>query len=208
MIWRLLGLLLLPWRLDRSAPRGDAPSVLMAALAGNVRKMWPHKTFVKASVFQFVNGYVFHLGLAIVVFLFVPHILFIKSLFGVSWPGLSSNLIYAIGAITAFSLVAGLIHRLTSPVLQLISRVDDYISWFVTLLPVLTGLAAVVQVGARYETLLALHILSICLFFVWFPSASSCMPSCSSSPEERQASGSNIGGLSYDCARIGIGRVR
>ena len=168
-VWRLLGLLLLPWRQDRSAPRGNAPSFMMAALLGNVRKMWPHKTFVKASVFQFVNGYVFHLGLAIVVFLFAPHILFIKAMFGVTWPGLPSNLVYAIGAITAFSLVAGLVHRLTSPVLQLISRVDDYVSWLVTLLPVLTGLAAVIQVGARYETLLALHILSICLFFVWFP---------------------------------------
>jgi nitrate reductase gamma subunit len=168
-IWRLLGLLLLPWRMDRSAPRAGAPSWITAVLLGNVRKMWPHKTFVKASVFQFVNGYVFHVGLAIVVFLFAPHILFIKSVFGVTWPGLPSNLVYAIGAITAFSLVAGLVHRLTSPVLQLISRTDDYVSWFVTLLPVLTGLAAVVQVGARYETLLALHILSICLFFVWFP---------------------------------------
>ena len=62
-IWHLFGLLLLPWRQDRSAPRVDAPSAMTAVLLGNVRKMWPHKTFVKASVFQFVNGYVFHIGL-------------------------------------------------------------------------------------------------------------------------------------------------
>jgi len=169
VIWRLLGLLLLPWRKDHSAPRGTAPYAVVAVLQANLRKMWPHKTFVKATVFQFVNGYVMHVGLAIVVLLFAPHILFIKSLFGVTWPALPSNVVYAVGAITLFSLIAGLLHRLTSPVLQLISRTDDYISWLVTLLPVATGLLAIIQVGARYETLLALHILSICLFFIWFP---------------------------------------
>jgi nitrate reductase gamma subunit len=167
--WRLLGLFLLPWRADRSAARAGTPSNLRAFLLGNVRKMWPHETFVRASIFQFVNGYVFHVGLAIVVFLFAPHIVFIKNLFGVSWPGLPSNLVYAIGAVTAFSIAAGLVHRLTNPVLQVISRWDDYISWLVTLLPVLTGLLAVIQGPARYETLLAIHILSICVFFVWFP---------------------------------------
>ena len=169
VIWRLLGLLLLPWRKDRSQPRELAPSAIVAALQANVRGMWPHRAFIKTSVFQFVNGYIFHIGLAIVVFAFVPHILFIKSLFGVSWPALPSNLVYAVGAITLFSIAAGLVHRLTSPVLQLVSRADDYISWFITLLPVATGLLIVVQAGARYETLLALHILSVCLFFIWFP---------------------------------------
>ncbi len=167
--WRLVGLFLLPLRVDHSAPRKGAPSAWMSVLLANVRKQWPHKTFIRASVFQFVNGYVFHVGLAIVAFLYVPHILFIKSLFGVSWPGLPSNLVTAVGAITAFSIVAGLVHRLTNPVLQLISRTDDYISWLLTLLPVLTGLLAVIQIGARYETLLALHILSVCVFLIWFP---------------------------------------
>ncbi|MGO9546066.1 MAG: hypothetical protein ACLPPF_14900 [Rhodomicrobium sp.] len=169
VIWRLLGLLLLPWRRDHSLAREWAPPRIVAAIQGNIRKLWPHKTFVKASLFQFVNGYIFHIGLAIVVFLFAPHILFIKSLFGVTWPALPSNLIYAVGAVTVFSLIAGLVHRLTNPVLKLISRIDDYISWFVTLLPVATGLLAIIQVGARYETLLALHILSVCLLFIWFP---------------------------------------
>ena len=58
---------------------------------------------------------------------------------------------------------------LTSPVLKLISRGEDHISWVLTFLPVLTGLAAATHVGARYETLLALHILSICALLIWFP---------------------------------------
>ncbi|MCC2100065.1 MAG: hypothetical protein KDJ12_03015, partial [Hyphomicrobiales bacterium] len=89
-------------------------------------------------------------------------ILFIKGLTGLSWPALPNNLVYTVGVVTMASLVAGLVHRLRSPVLRLISRFDDYLSWLLTLLPVLTGLLAAAHLGARYETLLAVHILSIC----------------------------------------------
>jgi len=168
-LWRLLGVLLLEWRRIQSTPRAGAPPVVMAALTSIFGKMWPHKDFVKGSMFSLVNGYIFHIGLAIIIFLFAPHILYIKSIFGVSWPALPSNVVLAVGAITAGSLVAALVHRLNSPVQRLISRMDDYISWAMTFLPVVTGLAATAHFGARYETLLALHILSICAFMIWFP---------------------------------------
>lgn len=168
-LWRLLGVLFLPWGLIRSAPREGSPSPWSAALKGIAVKLWPHREFMAGGFFMFVNGYIFHIGLAIVVFLFVPHILFIKNLFGISWPGLPSNVIYAVGVITLVSLLAAIANRMTSPVLKLISRVDDYISWVMTFLPVLTGLLAVSHLGARYETLLALHILSVAAFFIWFP---------------------------------------
>lgn len=168
-LWRLLGVLLLPWRLIQSPAREGSPSPFSAAIKGILVKMWPHKEFMGGGFFTFINGYVFHVGLAIAVLLFVPHILFIKSLLGISWPGLPSNAVFAVGVITAVSLVASLAHRLTSPVLRLISRVDDYISWVMTFIPVLTGLLAVSHLGARYETLIALHILSVCAFFIWFP---------------------------------------
>ena len=99
---------------------------------------------MKDGMFTVVNGYVFHIGLAICVFAFAPHILFMKSLTGLSWPapaqrsGLSSSAASPLG-----SLLAALVYRLTSPVLRLISRGDDYISWALTFLPVVTGLAAV-----------------------------------------------------------------
>lgn len=167
--WRFFGALLLPWRLVPAQPREGAPSLFAAALKGVVVKMWPHKPFQKAGMFTFVNGYVLHIGLAIVVFLYAPHILFIKGLTGLSWPALPSNVVHPIAIVTLASLVAGLVHRLRSPVLRLISRVDDYVSWLLTFLPVVTGIHAAIHNGARYETLLALHILSICAFLVWFP---------------------------------------
>lgn len=168
-LWRILGMLLLPWIRVASEPRGGTPIGIMAALEAIVSKMWPRPAFLWASLFSTANGYVFHIGLAIAVFLFAPHILFMKSLTGLSWGALPNNVIYAVSVITAASLVAALIHRLVNPVRKLISRADDYISWAVTFLPVATGIAAASHLGARYETLLALHLLSVSALLIWFP---------------------------------------
>ncbi len=169
VLWRLLALVFLGRAPDRSVPRPGTPGPFAAAMKENLRRLWPHPAFWPAERFAFFNGWVFHIGLAIVVFGFRPHILFIKGVTGLSWPALPSGVIYAVGAVTAISLAAALVKRLTNPVQRFISRFDDYLSWAVTILPVLTGLAAVGHVGARYETLLALHILSVALLFVWLP---------------------------------------
>ncbi len=169
ILWRLVGILMLERRRVDGEPRAGTPSPLAAAAAGIFSRMWPRKTFLKTSLFSVLNGYVFHIGLAISVLLFAPHILFVKSLIGISWPALPSNLVLAVAVITAGSLLASLVHRLTNPVQRLISRVDDYLSWALTFIPVMTGIAAVAHIGARYETLLAVHILSVCAFLIWFP---------------------------------------
>ena len=169
VVWRLAGVLLLPRRPDLSPEREGAPAPLLGALRTVLRRLWPRREFVARTWFPTVNSYVFHLGLAVVVFGLAPHILFIRDLTGAHWPGLPSDLVYAAGVITLASLVGALVRRLTSPVLRLLSHPGDYISWALTALPVATGLATTADLGARYETLLALHILSICAFLVWFP---------------------------------------
>lgn len=167
--WRLLSLLLLPRTRDNSVPRPDAPSTFVAAIRGFVGHLWPPKAYVRPSLFTTVNSYVFHIGLAIVVFGMAQHILFLRGLFGVTWPNLPSGIIAVVAVITLASLVAALARRLTSPVLKLISTFNDYFSWFVTALPVVTGLVAVAHLWAPYETLLAIHILSVALLLIWFP---------------------------------------
>jgi len=75
-----------------------------------------------------------------------------------------------LSAISIAALVAVLIHRLVSPVKRLISNFDDYFSWFVTMAPLATGMAAFAHLGGwPYERLLAVHILSAELLLVWFP---------------------------------------
>ena len=52
---------------------------------------------------------------------------------------------------------------------KLISNFDDYLSLFLTLLPLVTGILAFAHFGGPYETLLALHLLSVEAMLVWFP---------------------------------------
>jgi len=168
-VWRLLGILLLPRTGDRSAARIGAPSRLVGALYVIVRRLWPRRPFLQVTLFATINSYVFHIGLAIVVFGLAPHVLFLRSLWGISWPALPSNVVYGVAILTLASLLAALARRVSHPVLRLLSGPGDYLSWLVTTLPVATGLMATSHLGARYETLLAIHVLSVCALLIWFP---------------------------------------
>ncbi|MDD3518611.1 MAG: nitrate reductase [Chromatiales bacterium] len=164
--WRLLGVLLLRRKLDHSEPRQPA---LAGAFKGQIAHLWPYQPFASRVMASYLLGYAFHIGLVVVIFFYLPHILFIQDLFGVSWPALPHAVVNAVGGITLMALVALLVKRLMNPVTRLISNFDDYFTWFVTVTPLVTGMLAVAQVGARYETLLALHLLSVALLLIWFP---------------------------------------
>jgi nitrate reductase gamma subunit len=169
LLWRIVSLLLLQRNKDKSPASKGAPPAIYSAIRECVRRLWPDAVFARRTLFSLVNGYIFHLGLAIIVFAFAPHILFIDSLLGISWPSLPNNLIYAVAVITLASMIAALARRMLNPVQKLISTADDYFSWLVTFLPVLTGLIATMHLGARYETLMAIHLLSVEAFLIWLP---------------------------------------
>ena len=158
------------WRTrDSSEGSPRERTVFMAALREVIRRLWPQAAYKQRTLFMLINGYVFHFGLVIIVFLLLPHILFFKDLFGLSWPALPNNVIYAVSIITTVSLIAQLVMRMSNPAQRIISTFDDYFSWLVTFLPVITGVIATSHLGARYETLLGLHILSVALLLVWMP---------------------------------------
>jgi nitrate reductase gamma subunit len=123
--------------------------------------------------FSHYSGYLWHIGLFITVLFYAPHILWFKSILGFGWPSLPTTIVIAAAAITLGTLIALLIRRVMHPALSAISSFDDYLSWFVTTLPIATGLAAFAHFGSdwgwRYETVLAVHILSVELLFIYFP---------------------------------------
>lgn len=158
------------WRIrDSSEGSPRERPAFIAAGREVIRRMWPQSAYKSRTMFALVNGYVFHLGLVVVVFGLMPHILFFKGLLGVSWPSLPSNLIFAVAVITSASMVAALAMRFSNPAQRIISTFDDYFSWFVTFLPLLTGLLATSHLGLRYEILLAIHLLSVALLLIWLP---------------------------------------
>ncbi len=167
ILWRLLGVLFLLTKKPLSKSRSASP--FMGGVRTVFSRMYVGQELGKASRFQQVTGYVMHIGLFVVILLFVPHIEYIKGITGLSWPGLPNNIVTVSAALTIAVMVALLVRRLTHPVLKTISGIDDYISWFVTMLPLVTGVMAFAHWGPRYETMLALHLLSVALLMVWVP---------------------------------------
>ncbi len=167
IIWRLIGIIMLKEKPEFSEPR--KPGGLMAALKVIYTRSFTADPFKRATMYPKMLGYVLHIGFFVVIFLFVPHIVFFEGFLGFDWPGLPNNVIYLSGVATVVAGLALLVRRLTNPVLKLISNFDDYFSWFVTMLPIVTGLIMPVRMGVRYETLLAIHILSVAVLMIWLP---------------------------------------
>jgi nitrate reductase gamma subunit len=166
-LWRIVGILLLKEKPEFSEPRKSAG--LLAAFKVIYSRSFTAAPFKAATLYPKMLAYVMHIGLFGVVVLFVPHIMFFEGFLGFDWPGLPNNVIYLMGVAAVVSGVALIVRRMTSPVLKLISNFDDYFSWLVTMLPIITGLMIPVRVGLRYEDLLAVHILSVALLMIWFP---------------------------------------
>jgi nitrate reductase gamma subunit len=167
--WRIVGVLLLRHRRLQSEPRTRLGRALLGALATTGSRSWPHPEFIGRTGAGEALGYSYHIGLFIVVLAFGPHIQTWAGFLGFDWPALPSGVITIISVITLALLLAVLFRRLTHRVLRLISNFDDYFSWFITTLVIVTGLMATAHFGGRYETLLALHILSFDVLLIWFP---------------------------------------
>jgi len=167
--FRVVSLFLMFRTRDASEGSPREKPVFVAAAREIIRRLWPQSAYTNRTMFALINGYVMHLGLALVVFTLLPHIIFFKDLTGLSWPSLPNNLIFAVAVITVASMVVGLVMRFANQAQRIISTFDDYFSWLVTFLPLITGLIATSHLGARYETLLALHLLSVALLLVWLP---------------------------------------
>ena len=147
------------------------------ALGAALTRLWPRKGMRYSATLATANPYVFHVGLALVFFGYAPHIAFIRRLTGLGWPALPDAVMYLSAAATIVSLLVALMFRLTDPVLRKISRADDMVTWFVTMLPLVTGMAVIgepsVSILAHkvvlYRDPLAIHLLSLELLLVWFP---------------------------------------
>jgi nitrate reductase gamma subunit len=176
-VWRLWGVLSRPRMPDLSPAREGVPSNLQGALRNILRGMWPRKEFGAAPLVATVNGYVFHIGLALVFFGYAPHIAFIRRLTGLSWPALPDLVMYLAAGATIIALLLALGARLTSPVRRKISIADDWITWTITFLPVITGMAVITEPSAIvlardhavYRGPLAVHLLTLELLLIWFP---------------------------------------
>jgi nitrate reductase gamma subunit len=166
VVWRLFEVYGLGRKKDLSAPRHAPGASGWHTIA---RRSLPPAGMMKASPVTYIGGYVFHIGLALIVFLFAPHIKLIEGLFGLSWPGLPSQVIDLVTVVTLAAMVVVLVDRIKKPVKRYLSTFEDWFTWTVTFLPVLTGWLAVQHLLLPYTAMLALHILSVEILLAVLP---------------------------------------
>jgi nitrate reductase gamma subunit len=164
--FRLASIFLFTKNKPLSAPRGNATT---AGYRTIFSRMIPAAIFRKRLNAAFISSTIWHLGFVIVLLFLTPHILFFEGLFGISWPGIANSLVMPIAGFTLVLLILAFIRRLKHPVLKKISGLGDYLTLIITALPLISGLMASGHLGLRYETMLAIHFLSVSLFLVWFP---------------------------------------
>jgi len=170
VLWRLVGVALLRYRFIKAEPGATLTQSLYGSIVTVGSRSWPHKPFIGRTGYGEALGYSYHIGLFIVILGFAPHIEFFKGLLSISWPAMPSTWIHLAGVLTLTLMLAVLIRRISHRVLRRLSNFDDYFSWFVTVSAVVTGLMASGHMGGvPYETMLAVHLLSVELLLVWFP---------------------------------------
>ncbi len=167
--WRLVALILLRRRPQFAAPRHGLPGRIKGGAKTILTRFVPRRTFWPRIAVSVVLSATFHIGLAIIIFGGAPHIQLIHQFTGLGWPGLPKGVIVLVSGVTLASMIALLIRRINHPVLRLLSTADDYLSWLLVFLPVLTGVLLSGETIAGYETLLALHIISVELMLIWLP---------------------------------------
>ena len=77
VLWRLVSLLLLRTRRDLSEPRRRSWTGLRLI----VTRMWPRQQF-GAAWLDVANSYVLHVGFALLLLFYAPHVLFFRNLLG------------------------------------------------------------------------------------------------------------------------------
>ena len=151
---------------DLSAPRHVAGASGMHTV---FRRSLPAAGMLKSSPITYIGGYIFHIGLAIIVFMFVPHIKLFQDLLGLSWPGLPSRIVDFATVLTIVTMLLVLLDRIIKPVKRYLSTFQDWFTWALTFLPVLTGWMAVQHLLLPYTTMLAVHILTVELLLANHP---------------------------------------
>jgi nitrate reductase gamma subunit len=166
MSYRMLHLLMLGRKKSLAAARGSE-------WAGGLRTMW-RRSFVLPRLsprgrFTVVAGYLFHLGFFVTLFFLSQHIALFRAVFGFGWPALPRGAIDIAAVLSIAAMIALLAHRLVDPVKRLLSDFQDYLTWALSFLPLLTGFMLLREIGFEYVTLLTLHIASVELLLIVSP---------------------------------------
>lgn len=166
IVLRLFEIFSLARKADLSVARPDSPGSGWRSMLS--RSLPPPGMLARAPV-TYYGGYVFHIGLFVTVFLYLPHIELLRGLLGISWPALPTPVVDAVAVATLAAMLAVLASRIHDPVKRLLSTAQDYLVWLLTFLPLATGYLAFHHMLFDYTWMLALHLLSAELLLALIP---------------------------------------
>jgi len=166
VILRFAEILALGRQADLAVPR---PNSAGSGWRTMLTRSLPPPGMLRRAPLTYLGGYVFHIGMAIAVFFFVPHIELFRGLLGLHWPGLPNSLVDIASIAAILALLALLVGRFVDPVKRLLTGPGDWQAWALTIVPLITGYAAYHHLFENYTLTLALHLLSVELLLVVLP---------------------------------------
>lgn len=164
IVWRIIAVFRHGTRKDLAEPRGSAVS---GAIRTNFSRFLPRREISSKINLHVIAGYMFHLGLFVLLLFAAPHIKFAKEHFlGFGWTAMP-RWAFVVSAEIAFAgLIMLWLQRVLNPVTRLISRADDYVATYLLFLVMLTGCMAMFE---SYTGLRVMHLLMVEIFMVYFP---------------------------------------
>jgi len=162
--WRILTVFRRGNRRDYSQPRSSG---IFGAIMANIRGFYPRKEVSSRIRLQVIAGYMFHLGLFVLLFFAAPHVKFIaEHITGFSWTAMPYWGFIVTSEIAFAGLILLWVHRVLNPVTQLISKRSDHVATILVFVVMLTGCMALGEASAELR---AFHRFTVELLMVYFP---------------------------------------
>ncbi|MFH2134508.1 MAG: hypothetical protein ABII81_04925 [Pseudomonadota bacterium] len=166
MVYRVLHIFMLGRKKSLAQARGSEWS-------GGLRTMW-RRSFATTKLsargnFTVIAGFIFHIGFFVTFLFLSQHIDLIRAVLGLHWPAMPRGVIDIAAVLSIAAMIALLVHRFVDPVKRMLSDFQDYLTWTLSFLPLLTGFMLLREIGFEYITLLTLHIASVELLLIVAP---------------------------------------
>lgn len=167
VLYRLFSLVRTGVKRDLAPPRKSGS---LGAIRTMVSRFIPRRDIVKRGRLQLVAGYMFHLGLFVLLFFAAPHVdFFAERITGVAWTPVP-YWAFIISAEVAFAgLMLLWLYRVMHPVTRLLSSTGDHVGTGLVFLVMLSGCLALAQ---SVEALRLIHLVLVELLLIYFPFSS------------------------------------
>ena len=149
---------------DLAVPRTEG---LGGALRTIVTRSWTAEGFTKGATFHLIAGYMFHIGLFVLLIWAAPHVEFIRErILGFGWTP-APHWVFILASDFAFAgLILLWLRRVMHPVMRQISTFDDHAGAILTFVVMFTGCMALLM---SHDSLRAIHMLTVCMLMIYFP---------------------------------------